>query len=72
MPAELLEDRLGVVCTFTNGTRITFLVRESPNPVLAREMLTGLVELVLPSGALDSGRLPAIWRVSGTPAARRD
>lgn len=43
MPAEILENPLRLFCTFTRGTTSALNVDDSMNPVLVRELLTGLV-----------------------------
>jgi hypothetical protein len=54
MPAEILENPLRLACTFSRGTEQTFRVDDTHNPVLTRELLTGLVNLVHPHGRIDS------------------
>ncbi|MFF9511549.1 hypothetical protein ACF1BU_33855 [Streptomyces sp. NPDC014724] len=56
MPAEILENPLRLSCTFTRGTTSTLNVDDSVNPVLVRELLTGLVYLMHPNGQGDSHR----------------
>ncbi|WP_331447544.1 hypothetical protein [Streptomyces xanthochromogenes] len=56
MPAEILENPLRLFCTFTRGTTSTLSVDDSVNPVLVRELLTGLVYLMHPHGQGDSHR----------------
>ncbi|MFC7908245.1 hypothetical protein [Streptomyces nigra] len=56
MPAEILENPLRLFCTFTRGTTSTLNVDDSVNPVLVRELLTGLVYLMHPHGQGDSHR----------------
>lgn len=56
MPAEILENPLRLFCTFTRGTTATLHVDDSANPVLIRELLTGVVYLMHPHGEGDSRR----------------
>ncbi|MFE2600350.1 hypothetical protein ACFXCZ_28310 [Streptomyces sp. NPDC059396] len=53
MPAEILENPLRLFCTFTRGTTSTLNVDDSVNPLLVRELLTGLVYLMHPHGPGD-------------------
>lgn len=61
MPATLVEEPLGVACTFSNGTQRTFCFTDTANAELARELLVGLAELVHPHGQLDAGNSVASY-----------
>ncbi|WP_438491412.1 hypothetical protein [Streptomyces asiaticus] len=54
MPARIVEDPLGIECIFSDATMVTVSFGECPNPVLARELLSGLVELIHPHGRVDA------------------
>ena len=54
MPAEVLNDPLGISCVFSDGRRVTALLSEPANAQLARDLLTGLAELVHPHGTVNS------------------
>ncbi|WP_223838831.1 hypothetical protein [Saccharopolyspora pogona] len=54
MPATVIEDALGIAfVSTTRRSSETVEIGETGNPVLVREMLTGLVELVHPHGRID-------------------
>ena len=55
MPATLLQEPLGIECTFSDGTHRTVYFTDTANAELARELLIGLIELVHPHGQLDAG-----------------
>jgi len=54
MPAEVLNDPLGISCVFSNGSRLTATLGDTANPRLARDLLAGLAELVHPHGTVDA------------------
>lgn len=54
MPARLLQHPLGIVCVFSDGTRIRRMWGEAAEPQLARDLLTGLTHLVHPHGTVDA------------------
>src|ERR1039457_824973 len=54
MPAELIEDPLGIGCVFSSGTRTTVRLSHSRNPQLERDLLAGLAGLVHPHGDVDA------------------
>ena len=54
MPAELIEDPLGIGCVFGNGKRRFIRLSQAHNPQLERDLLAGLVELVHPHGDVDA------------------
>ncbi|MEV7188769.1 hypothetical protein [Kitasatospora sp. NPDC093102] len=54
MPAEVIGEPLGISVRFSDGTSCMSYVGDTPNPVLARAMVTGLVDLVHPHGTVDS------------------
>jgi hypothetical protein len=54
MPAELIEDPLGIGCVFSSGTRITVRLSHSCNPQMERDLLAGLAGLVHPHGDVDA------------------
>ncbi|WP_410570683.1 hypothetical protein [Amycolatopsis sp. cmx-4-61] len=61
MPAELVEAPLGIACVFSNGMHRSVEVGETPNPVLARELLLGLVGLVHPHGKIDAAQTVQVY-----------
>ena len=54
MPATLRDDGLGIACVFSDGAAADFTLAGLPCPGLAGDLLTGLVELIHPHGALDA------------------
>src|SRR5208337_802200 len=54
MPAEVLDDPLGMSCVFSDGRRAVVTLGEIASAQLARDLLTGLAELVHPHGTVDS------------------
>jgi hypothetical protein len=54
MPAEVLDDPLGISCVFSDGRRATVTLGDIAGARLARDLLTGLAELVHPHGTVDS------------------
>jgi hypothetical protein len=56
MPAVVISDPLGISCTFSNGTSVTWQARQVSDPVLARDLLGGLAGLVHPHGAVDAAK----------------
>lgn len=54
MPAALIDDPLGIACTFSDGTTAHFDLDGLPCPELARDLLVGLVELIHPHGTVDA------------------
>jgi hypothetical protein len=54
MPAEVLNDPLGISCVFSDGRRATVALGDIAGARLARDLLTGLAELVHPHGTVDS------------------
>lgn len=54
MPANVIEDPLGIDCVFSDGTTARFDLDGLPNPGLARDLLVGLVELIHPHGTVDA------------------
>ncbi|MER6617774.1 hypothetical protein [Streptomyces xantholiticus] len=64
MPATVIEDPLGIAAVFSNGTSVFLTVNvraggktyRTRNPVLARDMLSGLADLVHPHGDVDATR----------------
>ncbi len=54
MPAEVTREPLGIACTFSDGTSARFALGGLPCPELARDLLTGLAELVHPHGTVDA------------------
>jgi hypothetical protein len=54
MPAVIVEDPLGLSCTFSDGTGRMFALDHLPCRELARDLLTGLVELIHPHGSVDA------------------
>jgi hypothetical protein len=54
MPAEVLDDPLGISCVFSDGRRVTVTPGGIACAQLARDLLTGLAGLVHPHGTVDS------------------
>jgi hypothetical protein len=54
MPTMLVEDPLGVVCVFSDGSRACFELDGLPNPQLARDLAIGMVDLIHPHGTADA------------------
>lgn len=54
MPAEVFDDPLRIACVFSNGSGTIRQAGVASNPVLGRQMLAGLADLVHPHGAVDS------------------
>lgn len=54
MPAEVVEEPLGIACVFSDGTAAQVDLDGLPCPELARDLLVGLVELIHPHGAVDT------------------
>ena len=54
MPAEVLDDPLGISCVFSDGRWATVTPGGLASEQLARDLLTGLAELVHPHGTVDS------------------
>jgi hypothetical protein len=54
MPAEVLNDPPGISCVFSDGRRAAVTVGDAASPQLARDLLTGLAELIHPHGTVDS------------------
>ena len=54
MPAEVLDDPLGISCVFSDGSRVTVTPGGIACAQLARDLLTGLAGLVHPHGTVDS------------------
>ena len=54
MPATIIDDPLGIACVFSDGSAARFDLDGLPNPRLAGDLLTGLVELIHPHGAVDA------------------
>ena len=54
MPAEITQEPLGIACVFSDGTSARFDLDGLPCPVLARDLLAGLAELIHPHGTVGS------------------
>jgi len=54
MPTTILDDPLRLACVFSDGSRAEFDLERTPNPRLARDLATGLVELIHPHGSVDA------------------
>lgn len=54
MPTMLIDEPLGITCVFSDGSRREFSVEELPNPLLSRDLATGLVDLIHSPGTADS------------------
>lgn len=54
MPTMLVEDPLGFTCVFSDGRRAEYCLDDLPNPRLARDLATGLVDLIHPHGTANA------------------
>jgi hypothetical protein len=54
MPAEVRNDPPGISCVFSDGRRATVTFGDAASPQLARDLFTGLAELIHPHGTVDS------------------
>ncbi|SCK62358.1 MULTISPECIES: hypothetical protein [unclassified Streptomyces] len=54
MPTMLIDEPLGLTCVFSDGRRADYSLDGLPNPLLARDLATGLVDLIHPHGTADS------------------
>ena len=54
MPAEVLDDPLGISCVFSDGRRAVITLGYAAGSRLARDLLSGLAGLVHPHGTVDS------------------
>ncbi len=54
MPAEVFHEPLGISCVFSNGSRSRVMLGDTANARLARDLLTGLAELIHPHGTVDA------------------
>ena len=54
MPTMLVEEPLGITCVFSDGQRADHCLDDLPNLRLARDLATGLVNLIHPHGSTDS------------------
>src|SRR6266545_3637120 len=63
MPAVLVDEPLGIECSFSDGRRFRWTLKDDRCPVLARDLLAGLADLVYPHGSVDSPSTANIYRV---------
>ncbi len=56
MPAAVIEEPLGIVCTFSDGRQAAFTLAAPLRTALARDLLAGLAGMVHPHGAVDSAK----------------
>ena len=54
MPATVTGSPLGIACVFSDGSAATFSLDGLPCPVLVRDLLDGLANLVHPHGTVDT------------------
>ncbi|HUY45043.1 MAG TPA: hypothetical protein VMV92_04880 [Streptosporangiaceae bacterium] len=54
MPTTVTGSPLGIACVFSDGSAATFSLDGLPCPVLARDLLDGLADLVHPHGTVDT------------------
>ncbi|WP_218109145.1 hypothetical protein [Streptomyces agglomeratus] len=54
MPTILIDQPLGITCVFSDGSRAAFSLDGLPNSLLARQLATGLVDVIHPHGTADS------------------
>jgi hypothetical protein len=59
MPARLLDDPLGIACVFSDGRRCRRTLGETASPQLARDLLSGLADLVHPHDTVNAAAIPA-------------
>lgn len=71
MPAEILDDPLRIACVFSNGSGTVRPAGVAGNPVLGRQMLSGLAGLVHPHGVVDSKATvdKYLWAIRDAAAA---
>jgi hypothetical protein len=63
MPAVLVDEPLGIECSFSDGRRFSWTLKDHRCPALARDLLAGLTGLVYPHGSVDSPSTANIYRV---------
>ncbi len=56
MPAVVVDEPLGIVCTFSDGRQAAFTLAARLRTALARDLLAGLAGMVHPHGAVDSAK----------------
>src|ERR1019366_8580520 len=56
MPAAVIDEPLGIVCTFSDGRQAAFTLAAPLRTALARDLLAGLAGMVHPHGAVDSAK----------------
>ena len=56
MPAVVVEEPPGIVCTFSDGRQAAFTLAASLRTQLARDLLAGLAGMVHPHGTVDSAK----------------
>jgi hypothetical protein len=56
MPAAVIDEPLGIVCTFSDGRQAAFTLAARLRTALARDLLAGLAGMVHPHGAVDSAK----------------
>jgi len=56
MPAVVVEEPPGIVCTFSDGRQAAFTLAAPLRTPLARDLLAGLAGMVHPHGAVDSAK----------------
>src|SRR6266487_1054383 len=54
MPATVTADGLAISCVFSDGERAVFTLDGAGCPDLARDLLTGLADLIHPHGSADT------------------
>lgn len=54
MPADVLEDPLGIACVFSDGRRQRRIIGDADPARLVRDLLIGLAGMIHPHGAVDS------------------
>ena len=72
MPAEVLDEPLGISCVFSDGSRSQVTLGDTASARLARDLLTGLAELIHPHGTVDAAGSVRhyVWALGGMVAAR--
>ena len=55
MPAMVIDAPLSIRCVFSDGRRAEYHLDDLPSPRLARDLATGLGDLIHPHGTADSG-----------------
>lgn len=63
MPAAVVDEPLGIECSFSDGRRFRWTLKDPKCPALARDLLAGLAGLIHPHGRVDSPSTVNVYRV---------